>query len=141
MVEQAEQPEPKRGRPKWPWLLVVVALVGIGWAGLVWDASQNEFAFLESLHPTKVQVHGDSRGPPYTMLVFSKEAASRVRPLLQKMLLPPDWQFQDWQSQTDISGGTYSSRNTWLDVYGPVSTPTTANFVQLQAGECAVQCH
>jgi hypothetical protein len=94
-MEQAEQPEPKRGRRKWPWLLAVAALVGIGWAGAAWDASQDEFAFLNDLHPRRGRMPeipgmlGNAKD--CVVLSFPKETSPKVAGVLKSELTRRGW--------------------------------------------------
>ena len=95
-MEQAEQSEPKRARQKWPWLLAVVGLVGIGWAGVAWNVSQDEFAFLNDLHPRRVGAAGLADLNAYT-LIFPRDTAPKVLPRLRRELLRRNW------TQADVS--------------------------------------
>jgi hypothetical protein len=91
-MEQAEQTEPNRGRRKWPWLLAVVALVGIGWAGAAWYASQDEFAFLNDLHPRReeVELSGYDDLISY-LLIFPSDTARQVLPRLISEMVKRNW--------------------------------------------------
>jgi len=104
-VEQAEQPEPKRGRRKWPWLLGVVVLVGIVWAGVAWNSGEDEFAFLNDLHPRRVEqkLDGSDDLVGYS-LIFPRDTADQVLPRLKSELVRKKWTPTDLASDLPDRG-------------------------------------